>query len=164
MRPAVGRRSRVNCSTTRRHQEEVEKTLNDLLTRLEPWSSTREVKGEANKLLEEQRKLNAELEELTKKEKDLLGKPREELTEKQRTELEELHDAQQRLQERTQQLLEKMERLGQERAQKDPDGAKELQNARDQAGKERYCRPDEAGEGRCEAEPHSGSAKRIRKA
>ena len=121
----------------RLHQEEVEKTpSNDLLTRLEPWSSTREVKGEANKLLEEQRKLNAELEELTKKEKDLLGKPRDELTDKQKAELEELHDAQQRVEERTSQLLEKMERLRQERAQKDPDGAKELQDARDQAVKD----------------------------
>src|SRR5207244_11377793 len=38
----------------RLHQEEVEKTLTDLLSRLEPWTSTREVKGEARALLHEQ--------------------------------------------------------------------------------------------------------------
>src|SRR5260370_2538873 len=51
----------------RRDQEEIERTLSDLLERLEPWSSSREIKGEAGKILEEQKKLLAELEELEKK-------------------------------------------------------------------------------------------------
>src|SRR5437667_193709 len=37
------------------HQNEVEKTLSELLSRLEPWSSTREVRGEARTLLQDQR-------------------------------------------------------------------------------------------------------------
>src|SRR5207253_9302966 len=35
----------------RKHQEEVDKTLTDLRKLLEPWSSTREIKGEAKTIL-----------------------------------------------------------------------------------------------------------------
>lgn len=48
----------------RRHQEEVEKTLSDLLARLEPWTSTKEIKGEVKALLEEQRRLQQQTEDL----------------------------------------------------------------------------------------------------
>ena len=151
---------REQLDEARLHQEEVEKTLNDLLTRLEPWSSTREVKGEANKLLEEQRKLNAELEELTKKEKDLLGKQPDELTDKQKVELEELHDCpKQRAEERTATTT-------QENGQT-PRGARAKGSRRGEGitgcprtGHQRRCRrPDEAGQGRRQAEPHPGGAK-----
>jgi hypothetical protein len=124
---------REQLAEARQHQEEVEKTLNDLLTRLEPWSSTREIKGEANKLLDEQRKLAAELEELKKQEKDILGKGFDELTPRQREELAELRDKQQRIEERTNQLLEKMNRVSRERLDKDPETAQELRDAREQA-------------------------------
>src|SRR5262249_60083702 len=52
-------RPRAELAEARRHQEEVEKTLTDLLTRMEPWSSAREVKGEAGRILQEQRGLRA---------------------------------------------------------------------------------------------------------
>ena len=115
-------------------QEEVEKTLSDLLTRMEPWSSSREVKGEAGRILQEQRKLQAEAAELEKKLP--LGKTPEELTEAQRAELDNLADSQKRLEERTNQLLAKMQRMAEERKDKDPDGAHDLKDALDEARKD----------------------------
>ena len=112
-------------------QEEVEKTLSDLLTRMEPWSSSREVKGEAGRILQEQRKLQAQAEELEKKLP--LGKTPEELTAEQRAELDNLADSQRRLEERTNQLLAKMQRMAEERKDKDPDGARDLKDAFDKA-------------------------------
>ncbi len=118
-----------------RDQEEVERTLSELLERLEPWSSSREIKGEAGKILEEQKKLHAELEEL-KKEKDaqgqeLLGSSPDKLTPAQQVEREELSAAQQRLAERTNKLLEKMKRVAEERADKDPETAKTIEKAQE---------------------------------
>jgi hypothetical protein len=115
----------------REMQQEVEKTLNDLLNRMESYSGAREVRGEAGKILQEQRKLQAQADEL---EKNLpLGKSPNELTPEQRAELENLRDSQNRLEERTQQLLAKMQRMAEERAAKDPDGARELKDAFDKA-------------------------------
>jgi hypothetical protein len=111
-------------------QDEVEKTLSDLLTRMEPWSSSREVKGEAGRLLQDQNKVEAQTEELAKK---LLGKQPNELTDEQRAKLDELIDSQKRLSERTNQLLNKMKRMAEERKDKDPDGARELKDAADRA-------------------------------
>ncbi len=111
----------------RQHQDEVEKTLDDLLSRLEPWSSTREIKGEAKALLQEQRKLNEEVAGLQKN----LGTNREQLTPAQQAELDKAAAEQQKLQERTAQLLDKMDRVAQEREQKDPETAKELKKAHD---------------------------------
>jgi hypothetical protein len=114
----------------RKRQEEVEKTINDLLTRLEPWSSSREIKGEANRLLEEQKQLQQEVEKLMdRKGEDTFFKPREELNERQRAELDNLKEAQQRLEERARQLLSKMDRVAQERAEKDRETANELRGA-----------------------------------
>lgn len=111
----------------RKHQEEVERTINDLLNRLEPWSSSREIKGEASKILQDEKELQQKVENLQNQ-----GFPREEparLTERQRGELDEMKAAQQRLEERTRQLLDKMKRLAEERNAKDPDTAQELQAA-----------------------------------
>jgi hypothetical protein len=119
-------------AAARRDQEEVERTLNDLLDRLEPWTSSREIKGEAGKILEEQKKLLAELEELKKDEKQFLGKTLAELTLAQKTELDNLWAAQKKLEERTDKLLEKMKRVAEERADKDPETAKTLEQARNQ--------------------------------
>jgi hypothetical protein len=119
----------------RKGQEEVEKTLNDLLTRMEPWSNAHEIKGEANRLLEEQKQLQAAVEKLMEQEKGFLGKKPEELDRRQRAELEDLTEAQKRLEERTQQLLGKMERVAEQRAGKDPDLAQELRQASEQAKK-----------------------------
>jgi hypothetical protein len=114
----------------RKHQEEIEKTLNDLLSRLEPWTSTQEIKGEAKSILQEQRKLNQQ----TEQNKDSLGDTPGKMTEAQRAELERLQEQQQKLQQRTDQLLQKMDRVSQERHKdKDEETAQELQNALKQA-------------------------------
>jgi hypothetical protein len=128
----------------RKNQEEVEKTLNDLLTRrLEPWTSSHEIKSEANRLLEEQKRVEAELEKLMERDKNpkkpeesFLGKSREELTPRQRAELDALKESQQKLEERTRQLLDKMDRVATERDEKDPETARELREAREQAQKD----------------------------
>ncbi len=114
----------------RRHQEEVEKTLNELLTRLEPWSSTREVKGEAKHLLQEQKRLQNQVEEIKDK---VQGKTEEQLTEREKADLQALKEQQQRVEERTNQLLDKMDRLARDREKKDPDMARELRDARQEA-------------------------------
>jgi hypothetical protein len=111
----------------RKGQEEVEKTLNDLLTRrLEPWTSSHEIKGEANRLLEEQKRLQTEVEKLAK---ETAGKSPEDLTAAQKTELDNLKDGQQKLEERTRHLLEKMDRVADQREKKDPEMARELRDA-----------------------------------
>src|SRR5262249_7724097 len=115
----------------REHQEEVEKTLNDLLSRLEPWSSTREIKAEAKSLLQEQRRLNDELDGLKKN----LGSSRQELTDQQKADLDKAADAQKKLEERTNQLLDKMQRMAEDRKDKDPETARELKNAHEQGVK-----------------------------
>src|SRR5207248_3346312 len=117
---------------TRQHQEEVEKTLTDLLSRMEPWSSTREIKSEAKALLQEQRKFNEETDSLQKN-LGSIGSNREELNADQRAELDKASAAQHKLQERTNQLLDKMQRVSKDREDKDPQTARELKNAVDQA-------------------------------
>ncbi len=121
---------RQTLAEARKGQEEVEKTLNDLLTRMEPWSNTREIKGEANRLLEEQKQLQAEVEKLKN---EVLGKSKEEFNPKEQAELNNLKDSQQRLEDRARQLLSKMERVAREREAKDPQMAKELSGALDKA-------------------------------
>jgi hypothetical protein len=116
----------------RKAQEEVEKTLNDLLTRrLEPWSSSHEIKGEANRLLEEQKRLQAEVEKLAKQQEQngAAGKAPAELTKEQQADLDNLRQTQQKLEERTRQLLEKMHRVADQREEKDPETARELRDA-----------------------------------
>lgn len=115
----------------RRHQEEVERTLNDLLNRLEPWSSLREIKGEAGRVLQDQKQLQGQVDELQNK-----NFPRDEpsrLEPGEREKLVDLKTAQQRLEERTRQLLDKMKRLAEERSAKDPDAAQQLQAALEKA-------------------------------
>ncbi len=123
--PSLPRRT---LAEARKGQEEVEKTLNDLLTRrLEPWTSSHEIKGEANRLLEEQKRLQVDVEKLEKE--DTVGKSPKELTKSQQAELDNLKDAQQKLEERTRQLMEKMDRVADQREKKDPETARELRDA-----------------------------------
>jgi hypothetical protein len=122
---------RETLADARRQQEEVEKTLATLLQEMEPWSSSREVKAEAGRILQEQKQLRAELDELARQ--DLAGKTPEELTPQQKADLEALRDNQRRLEERANQLLNKMNRIAKERAEKDPETAKELRDAARQA-------------------------------
>ncbi|HEX5273031.1 MAG TPA: hypothetical protein VFW33_21185, partial [Gemmataceae bacterium] len=111
----------------KQHQEEVEKTLNDLLNNaLDSFTSTQEVKAEAKSLLEEEKRLQKETEELRQKE---LGQ----MTPQERRDFEaaaeRLKTEQQKLRERTEQLLDKMERVAQERKGRDPETAKEMEAA-----------------------------------
>jgi len=111
----------------KKHQEEVEKTFEDLLKNtLDSFTSTQEVKGEAKSLLEEEKRLQHQTEELQRKE--LAGLKPEERKEYDDA-LEQLKADQQKLRERTEQLLDKMDRVAQEREQRDPQTAKEMKDA-----------------------------------
>ena len=98
---------------------------------LGPWASTAEIKGEAGRILQEQKELQAQLEALDKK--GLTGKSPEELDPQQKADLENLQDTQRRLQERTAGLLNKMKRVAEMRGDKDPETAKELKEAAEKA-------------------------------
>jgi hypothetical protein len=126
-------RPREALSDARHHQEEIEKTLTELLQRMEPWTSSREIKGEAGRLLQEQQKLQTAVEELSQRKDIQPGASRENLTDAQRAELDAMSSAQKKLEERTTQLLDKMGRVAEERKQKDPATAQELQDARERA-------------------------------
>jgi hypothetical protein len=114
-------------TAARKNQEEVSRTLSDLLKLMEPWSTTREVKGEARSLLQEQRRLQDETNKLSTQLPT--GENSENLTPAQRGELEKASEQQSKLAERTNQLLDKLDRLAQERQSKDPETAKALQEA-----------------------------------
>jgi hypothetical protein len=119
----------------RRGQEEVERTLSDLLTRLEPWSSSQEIKGEASRILEEQKKLAGDTDAMMKRPEEFVGKSREELSKGQQAELDAAAEAQQKLEERARQLMSKMDRVAQQRAEQDPGTAGQLRGALEEAQK-----------------------------
>jgi hypothetical protein len=119
----------------RKGQEQVEKTLNELLERLESWSNSREIKGEAKELLEEQKKLQADTAKMMQPDKEFIGRKPEELDGVQRAELDATREAQQKVEERTRQLLGQMERVAAQQAQKDPETARELRDALEEAKK-----------------------------
>jgi hypothetical protein len=130
-KPEKGKRSALDQALD--HQEEVEKTLGDLLARLEPWSTTREVKGEARAILQEQRKLEAQTEKLGREipagRNPNAANPDEGLKAEQKAELEKASEWQSRLAEHAGQLLNKMERVAQEKERLARDKEKQ---ARDQ--------------------------------
>lgn len=113
----------------RGHQEAVQQTLDNLLQLLEPWSSTRELKGEAKSLLQEQRRLNAETANLSRDKRIPSGTRPEALQPEQRSELERTAEAQQKLADRVGQLLSRMERVASERQTRDPATAESLRQA-----------------------------------
>ncbi|HLJ95819.1 MAG TPA: hypothetical protein VKU02_21765 [Gemmataceae bacterium] len=114
-------------SEARKHQEEAEKTFSELLELLEPWSSTREVKGEAKSILGEQRRLSERTAGLAQ---ELPPSPdRDQLNPTQKAELERTEEAQRNLADRAGQLLQKLKRLAADRADRDPAMAKQLGEA-----------------------------------
>src|SRR5205085_2176787 len=113
----------------RRHQEEVENTLNELLRLLEPWGNLSAVQGEARAILQEQRKLNEETRHLDKQGMSGLNPESDQLTPEQKAALGRAAEFQRKLEERADQLLGKMERAGTERKDKDPALAAALQEA-----------------------------------
>lgn len=114
-------------SEARKHQEEVEKTIRELLKLLEPWSSTREVKGEAQSILQEQRKLVKQTAEL--EQKIPLSAERDDLKPPEKVELEQTEESQRELAERAGQLLQKLRRLAADRTPQDSEMAKQLGEA-----------------------------------
>jgi hypothetical protein len=120
-------------AAARRRQEEVEKTLNDLLGRLEPSSAIGEIKGEARDLLDAQRQLEARTEEMERKTR---GKQEEELTREEREEQKAAREAQKELEERTAKLMERMRQEAERRKKTEPELSKKLEDAVAQAEKE----------------------------
>jgi hypothetical protein len=116
-KPEKGKRSTLDQALD--HQEEVEKTLGELLSRLEPWSTTREVKGETRAILQEQRKLEAETDKLGREipagRNPDAAEAEDGLKPEQKADLEKAAEWQSRLAEHAGQLLNKMERVAQEK-------------------------------------------------
>ncbi|HEV3261541.1 MAG TPA: hypothetical protein VG013_32120 [Gemmataceae bacterium] len=110
----------------REHQEEVEDTLNNLLKLMEPWGSINEVKGEAKAIQDEQRKLHEETKNLPK---EFDGKEVNNLDPDQKAKLDDLAELQRKLEQRTGQLLGKMERVSEDRKDKDPETARAIKEA-----------------------------------
>ena len=117
-------------AAARRGQEEVERSLGSLLQDLEPWSSSQELSGEASRLAQEQKDLQARLEELAK---GLNGKPRDELSEEQCAELDAAQEKQKRLTQRATDLIKQMKEQAEQRAEKDAETAAELKKAAQRA-------------------------------
>lgn len=129
-------------SEARHHQDEVEKTFDELLARLEPWSKIRDVKAEAKSLLEEQHKLNRQTDRLGK---DIpRGRAVEGLDPAQRAELDRAADSQARHAEHVDQMIGKMDRLVEERQRQAQERDQQAGDKRRQAEeKERQARDKE---------------------
>ena len=111
----------------RKQQEEVHKALGELLQLLEPWSNTRELKGEAKSIFQEQRRLKEQIAEL--KGKIPSGSTPQSMKESDKADLDKAADVQNMLAERTGQLVEKLGRLARDRRASDPEAAKQLKEA-----------------------------------
>lgn len=125
--------ARKNLADARAGQDEVERTLTDLLSRLEPWANSREIQGEARKLLQEEKAIEQKAAALEKMQG---GKELKNLTPEEKIEKNNLAEEQKKLEERVNQLVQKMENVAKERQEKDPEGAKELRNAAELARQE----------------------------
>jgi hypothetical protein len=123
--------AREALAQARKQQEEVDKTLASLLQPLEAYSSTREIKSDAVRLLQEQKALQERLDELAKK--DLTGKSVEDLAKEEKARLEDLRDSQRRLRERADQLVNKMKAVAEDRKERDPETAEDLRGAASRA-------------------------------
>lgn len=113
----------------RQHQEEVERTLNELLKLLEPWGNLSAVKGEAKAILQDQRKLAADVQKLDTESQR--GQSRDALPAEQRGALDRAAELQRKLEDRVDQLLGKMGRASEERRAKEPEMADALKEAMD---------------------------------
>jgi hypothetical protein len=105
----------------RAHQEEVQQALDELLKYLDRWASSQEIRGELRSILQEQRDLKADLEKVG-------PDPQPGDKEAQAT-ISKAADFQRRLTDRAQRLLDKIERVAQEKAEKDPASAEMLDKA-----------------------------------
>jgi hypothetical protein len=126
--------ARKNLTDARSGQQEVERTLTDLLARLEPFTNNREIQGEARKILQEQKELANKEQDLQNKVPD--GMDPKKLPPEQQADLRNLAEEQKKLEQRAEQLIQKMKNVANEREKKDPEGAKDLRNVADMAQKE----------------------------
>src|SRR5262249_57889345 len=109
----------------RRHQEEVQRTLSELLKELDSFASTAGIRGQAKSILEKQKQVNQETKDFLEKNPNSSGEPRDRLSDKENAQLEKLSDNQRDLEERTRKLLNQMEQVRDKRIQQnDPDTAK----------------------------------------
>lgn len=90
------------------HQREAERTLGDLIDRLQPWTDARELRGEAGAVLKDQEKAGRDRAELEAKSE--IGKPKEELSPEQQQQLDRLAERQAALADRSADLLNKLNR------------------------------------------------------
>ncbi len=90
------------------HQREAERTLRELLDRMEPWSDARELSGEAGALLRDQERAARDRAD-TAAQPGLLGKPRDQLTPEQQQSLDRLGERQSALADRGNDLLRKLD-------------------------------------------------------
>jgi hypothetical protein len=124
----------------RENQEEVRRSLDDLLKYMENWADMQQVRGELRKLLEEQRLLQEETEKLeldTRKAKQPQPGKKSDLTPEQERKLQFLAAKQRELARDAQNLLDKMQRMAEERAVKDPQAAEKLQKAAEIGGEDK---------------------------
>ncbi len=116
----------------RAHQEEVKQSLDELVKFMKNWADVQQMRGELRNILEEQRQLQKDAEQLelnTRK-----RNPKDKLPPEAEAERRRLAALQNRLAERTQELLKKLERAAEERALKDPRAAEMMQKAAELGG------------------------------
>jgi hypothetical protein len=111
----------------RRGQQEVAKTLRELLRLMEPWSSTQEARSEAKSVQLEQVELRRQTEQLSKK--IPAGQEPGRLGPEQKGELDRMADLQGKLAARAARLLQKMETIAEDRKNLDPNSAQSLRQA-----------------------------------
>jgi hypothetical protein len=135
--PRLGEKGQLG--EARRHQEEVENTLNELLKLLEPWGHINQVKGETKAILQEQRRLSEQTKNLDKTVPR--GNQRDKLSPAQQADLDEAAASQGKLEERTGQLLGQMERVAREKdaqaKEKERTAQENIRLAEKQAGKDK---------------------------
>lgn len=105
----------------REDQQEVQKTLEELLEYLARWADQQQIRGEARAILEEQKQLQNKT--------GKLDDPFQPQDREWEAALNRLAAAQRELGRKTQRLLDKMKRVAQEKALKDPDAANMLDRA-----------------------------------
>jgi hypothetical protein len=135
-KPRPGDRNNPDLTQARREQEEVQKTLEGLLADLTPYVRAQEMQGKTRALLQEQQELEKISEglrkELKRYEDNKLDKGQKEQL---KADLQKAAERQQRLAERARQVLDEMRQVLEKRKESDPDMAKTLEKAVDEANK-----------------------------
>jgi hypothetical protein len=124
---------------TRQDQEEVQKTLEGLLTDLVPFVTGQEMQDRAKALLREERELEQETQKLGRQEREV-DREWDQVKKRQqkaqlKAEREKQAERQRRLAERTRQLLNDMRDVAQERSESNPEMARKLNRAAEEGMK-----------------------------